>query len=76
MADNVTPFSPEDDPQTFYRYDEVVFYLPEDRDETVESIEENFADWWVYGSTDVEGEVTLEDRISALEEMFLMGMEV
>lgn len=66
----------EEPKQSLFKYDEVVFYLPDDREETAASIEESFADWWAYGSTDEDAEITLEDRVSALEEIFLMGMEV
>ena len=70
MTDNVTPFETEDG-QTMYRFDEVVFDLPEDRSgETVASITADFAAWWEFGSEDEEP-VTLESRIAALEDMFL-----
>ena len=76
MTDNVTPFEPEDDQisQTMYRYDEVVFELPEDRSgETAASIAADFEAWWEYGSED-EDPVTLESRIAALEDLFLALM--
>ena len=76
MTDNVTSFEPEDGQisQTMYRYDEVVFDLPEDRSgETVTSIAADFDAWWEYGSED-EDPVTLESRIAALEDMFLALM--
>lgn len=79
LADNVATFQTEgeDVPQTMCRYDEVVFDLPEDRTgETVATIEANFSDWWAYGQADAESSaVTLEDRITALEEMYMLGME-
>lgn len=78
MTDNVTPFEPEAQEgqavQIMYRYDEVVFDLPEDRSgETVISITEDFAAWWEFGSED-DDPVTLESRIAALEDMFLALM--
>lgn len=75
MTDNVSPYETEPEEgqtsQTMYRYDEVVFDLPEDRSgETVTSITADFAAWWEFGSED-EDPVTLESRIAALEDMFL-----
>lgn len=62
--------------QTMYRFDEVVFDLPESRTgETVVSITEDFAAWWAFGSEDEEP-VTLEDRVAALEGMFLATLEM
>lgn len=60
-----------------YQYDEVVFHLPYDRDESVVSIEESFSDWWAYGeqATMTEPTATLEQRVSDLEDMLLMFME-
>lgn len=78
LRDNVTTFvSDEETKQEMQRYDEVVFDLPEDRkSETKESIEKNFADWWIYGQTDPTNDaVTLEDRVTALEEMYMSMME-
>ena len=70
MTDNVMPFETEDG-QTMYRFDEVVFDLPDDRSgETAASITEDFDAWWEFGSEDEEP-VTLESRIAALEDMFL-----
>lgn len=80
MTDNVRPFetaAEEGQPsQTMYRFDEVVFDLPEDRaGETVVSITTDFAAWWAFGSEDEEP-VTLEDRVAALEDMFLATLEM
>ena len=75
MTDNVIPYETEDS-QIMYRFDEVVFDLPEDRTgETVTSITAAFAAWWEFGSEDEEP-VTLESRVAALEDMFLatLGM--
>ena len=78
LADHVTTHQTEDEiPQTVYRFDEVVFDLPEDRQrETEESIEANFAQWWEFGSADPEEAVTLEDRVAAIEDMFLATLEM
>ena len=78
LRDNVVTFVSEDEmKQEMQRYDEVVFDLPEDRkNETKESIEKNFVDWWTYGQTDPTNDVaTLEDRVTALEEMYMSMME-
>lgn len=78
LRDNATAFVSDDETkQEMQRYDEVVFDLPEDRkNETKESIEKNFTDWWTYGQTDPTNDVvTLEDRVTALEEMYMSMME-
>lgn len=50
--------------------------MPDDRtEETAESIQEDFNGWWIFGQEE-EQEATLEDRIAALEEMYLLGLEV
>jgi ribosome biogenesis GTPase A len=56
----------DDQTQTVYVYDEADFVLPEDRTETIESITENFDEWWEY-ATEEHGEPSLEDRVSTLE---------
>ena len=78
LRDNMTVFVSEDEAkQEMQRYDEAVFDLPEDRkSETKESIEKNFADWWTYAATDPTNDtITLEDRVAALEEMYMSMME-
>lgn len=78
LTDNVKTFmSADDEPQEMARYDEVVFDLPEDRKgETKATIEKSFADWWEYGQSDpVDDTVTIEDRVAALEEMYMSMME-
>ena len=70
MADHVTERT--DDDGTVYEYDEVVFDLPEDREETVQSVTANFAAWWAFGQQPVE-KITLEQRVSDMEEL-LLGM--
>lgn len=59
---------------TGYVYDEVVFELPEDRDDTVESITQNFDAWWEFGQQESE-EITLEQRVSDLEEALMALLE-
>ena len=60
-----------EDGQAMYEYDEVVFVLPEDRHDTMLDIELAFSDWWVYGSQPDEGAVSLEDRVTDLENVVL-----
>lgn len=69
LTDNVTK-KEDEETGTSYSYDVVDFYLPDDRTETVKSITENFAGWWEYGRTPQE-KMTLEDRVSVLEELAL-----
>jgi len=57
-----------------YVYDEVVFPAPADRRLTPGGVEENFEAWWAYGSQDPE-KITLEQRVSDLEEALLALME-
>ena len=52
-----------------WQYEEGSFYLPEGRqDETVESIAESFDAWYAYAGTD-HREPSLEERVSALEDV-------
>lgn len=57
-----------------YVYDEVVFDLPEDRNETVQRITANFDAWWEFGQQESE-EITLEQRVSDLEEALMALLE-
>ena len=68
LADNVEEIQIEE--QTIYQYDEVEFTLPEDRQETRQSIAEHFEEWWLYGTED-HTEPTLEERVSLLEEIIM-----
>jgi len=70
LADNIR--QEEEDGQTVYTYDEVLFTMDPDRTETAEDIAEDFDAWWEFGSQPEEPEPTLEDRVSAIEE-FLIG---
>lgn len=67
LADNIQ--EKREEGGTIWEYDEVVFDLPEERgDESVESIQEDFAAWWIYGQQDL-SPITVEERLDALEEM-------
>lgn len=57
-----------------YAYDEVVFPLPYDRDETVSTITAAFSDWWAYGVAHTVADdfpPTFEQRLDALENMMI-----
>ena len=70
LAANIHEAETEDEISTIYEYDEVIFQLPDDRaEETAESIQADFSAWWEYGQQAEEEEVTIEDRLSALEDM-------
>lgn len=60
----------EDPEDTGFVYDEVVFFMPDDRSDTLAEIEANFDAWWEYGKEDFK-EPTLEERISDLETLVL-----
>lgn len=68
LTDHVQEITGEDG--TIWEYDEVKFKLPEDREETAKSIKENFDAWWEYGQQKEE-EVTIESRVSALEDAIM-----
>ena len=77
LADNIQRVVDEDEGSLTikYVYDEVTFDLPEDRKgETVESIEENFSDWWFYGSED-HSDPTIEERVTNIEEILVAILE-
>ena len=72
LADNITEIQTEDG--TVYEWDEVEFDAPEDRALTVSSVEEDFDEWWSYGSEEIEIP-TLEQRVEDLEEALLALLE-
>ena len=50
MADNIEELWQEDAPtRKLYRFDEIVFALPEDSPQEIEDIESGFEKWWEYG---------------------------
>ena len=65
----------EDEGSVGYEYDEVIFLMPSDRTETIQSIEENFEAWWEFGQQEVESEPSLEQRVSDLEDIIIGLME-
>ena len=63
------------DEGTIYVYDEVYFDVPSDRHVTEEGVADAFDGWWEYGKQEQET-ITLEQRVSDLEEIILSMMEV
>ena len=72
LADHIHEETTEEG--TSFVYDEVVFEMPSDRHATAESIAEAFEGWWEYGRQEQET-ITLEQRVSDLEEIILGMME-
>lgn len=72
MANNI--MEEDRDGQTVYVYDEAVFTLGADREETVEDIQADFATWWEYGSQPEEPMPTIEERLELVEMMLMGGM--
>lgn len=70
LADNIK--EEDRDGQTIYVYDEAVFALGADREETAEDIQTDFEAWWEYGIQPEEPMPTIEERLE-LVEMMLMG---
>lgn len=70
MANNIA--EEDRDGQTVYVYDEAVFALGTDREETAEDIQADFESWWEYGIQPEEPIPTIEERLE-LVEMILMG---
>jgi hypothetical protein len=66
----------QEDGQTVYTYDEVLFTLEAGRTETVADIEEDLFDWWDYGSQPEEPLPTLEERVAAIEDYIIGGGEI
>lgn len=69
LTDNIEEVMSEEG--TTYKYDEVVFMLPKERHATEENILKDFDDWWAFGSQPEEPPITLEDRVSVLEDLIM-----
>ena len=65
----------EDEDSISYEYDEVIFLMPSDRTETIQTIETNFDSWWKFGQQEAEDEISLEQRVSDLEDIIISLME-
>ena len=74
MAGNVREESGEEG--VVFVYDEVTFDLEAGRTETAADIAEDFEGWWEYGSQPEEPEMTLEERVAAIEDYIISGGEV
>lgn len=61
----------DDDGCNLYAYDEVIFHMPHDRNETVKSVEDNFDAWWEFGQQENDLLPTLEQRVTDLEDLVL-----
>lgn len=64
----------EDPEDNGFVYDEVIFFMPDDRHETIPEIETNFDAWWEFGKED-QRDPTIEERLADLEELILSIME-
>ena len=73
VAGEVTEIQEEG--QTLYQYDEVVFELEPGRTETVTDIVADLNDWWEFGCQEDEPAPTLEERVAMIED-YLIGGEV
>lgn len=74
MAGNIREEAGEDG--TVFVYDEVTFELEAGRTETAEDIAADFDAWWEYGSQPEEPEMTLEERVAAIEDFIISGGEI
>ena len=64
----------EDPEDNGFVYNEVIFFMPDDRHETITEIEANFDAWWEFGKED-QKDPTIEERLTDLEELVLSIME-
>ena len=62
--------------QVLYVYDEALFELEAEREETAEDIEADFEGWWEYGAQEEEPLPTLEERVAMLEDYIISGGEI
>ena len=66
----------EEDGQSVFVYDEVVFELEAGRAETAADIEADLEAWWAFGSQEDEPMPTLEERVAAIEDYIISGGEI
>ena len=71
IAGEVTEIQEEG--QTLYQYDEVVFELEPGRTETAADIEAELNDWWEFGCLEEEPAPTLEERVAMIEDYLIGG---
>ena len=74
MAGNIREENEEG--QVLYVYDEALFELEAEREETAEDIEADFEGWWEYGAQEEEPLPTLEERVAMLEDYIISGGEI
>lgn len=74
LAKDIVPFMDGEDP-VGYVYKEAVFYLPDERNDSISDIDENFDAWWAYAAEE-HNPPSLEDRVSVLEDVVALLMEV
>ena len=74
IAKNISEVT-EEDGNKMYQYDSADFYMPDEVTATEQMIEEGFDEWWSYASEEHECP-TIEDRISILEDVVALLMEV
>lgn len=74
MAGNIREETEEG--QTLYVYDEALFELEAEREETAEDIEADFEGWWEYGTQEEEPMPTLEQRVAMLEDYIISGGDI
>lgn len=72
LADHIE--QAEDPEDNGFVYDEVIFFMPDDRHETIPEIEANFDAWWEFGKED-QKDPTIEERLADLEELVLSIVE-
>ena len=73
MASNIV--EEDRDGQMVYVYDEAVFTLGADREETAEDIKADFESWWEYGIQPEEPMPTIEERLELVEMMLMGGLD-
>lgn len=66
----------QEDGQTVYQYDEVLFVLDAERTETAEDILADKDVWWEFGSQEEEPMPTLEERVAMIEDYLISGGEI
>lgn len=72
LADHIE--QAEDPEDNGFVYDEVIFFMPDDRHETIPEIEANFDAWWEFGKEE-QKDPTIEERLADLEELVLSIVE-
>ena len=61
--------------QKLFRYEEAIFYMPDDRQAIIEEIERDKEAWWEYAAEE-HTQPTLDERLTVLEDAIAALMEV